>query len=599
MKNALSGVLSAVLFAAPLFASAARQLRVDSNDSLKLTISFSSPSAIVDKEAIAKDLSRDIGSGVAAAAAHPQSSSPNQVVFHYNFKTVDEVRLRFSAPSQSNADGFIIFFLLQLDATAVAISSRIKGRVGKGVLSSRLATFCIDCVVDIHGASSAFKSGVQLRCSSSTALPSRPGVEVVAVQHLCGKRQQEVGARRKLVQTSTGVTSEIDESWQWNSVIAPSGEDGNACHAPVTGCQADGWQNLINQICATGGSYVDWIQFTWLNGYTVMYGRQNPGTPPPTCMTIAVELGEVISSVSVQTGAWMDGISFTTNFGQNLIMGCNEDHQRCGAPQMWNTVAQLATQSAIVNAQSLIDRGLRSNSSAIVSGISRTTSSGYLCGVQACDGKYVNSIQFYFMLPVVTMSSNSTLQISTGSSSSGNAASTVVSSTESNLCSVPGGVAGSLAVEQSTQSTASITVGNSYSTTYSKTVTTGWSVAVNVGADGFGVQAAYSGAVATTDTSPSAASTDTSAANTTGSSTTVTVDLTCPEKIAPDTMCTWTFSGYSTTTWSNVVWSLPASFQLLAGNRFSAAIGGSTTSGTSNRNSLSLLSLVCNGINYA
>ncbi len=292
----------------------------------------------------------------------------------------------------------------------------------------------------------------------------------------------------------------------------------------------------------------------------------------------------------------MDGISFATNFGQTLSMGCGDGQ----CPSIWNTVANLATQAQILNAQSLISSHGWTNASAIDAGIGGTTSSGYLCGVSVCSGDYLNSIQFYFMLPVVSMTSNATMQISNGSSSGSTAAFTTTDSSATNSCSGPGDNAGSLAVAQSTETSTTITVGNSFSTSYSKSVSLGWKISETVGDEELGVsiEEEYSGSVATTATSETSTSTETSNTTTSGSATTVTVNLLCPAGVPANAICTWTYTGYSTTSWNSGAWTLPATYQLLAGNQFNNVIGGCSASGTSNRNNLSLKSLVCNGVKY-
>ncbi len=270
------------------------------SDRFRLSISFSSSSsAIVDQRAINRALAREIGRDVIAHDG--RDSMKTKSSFKYDFSSLAQVG-RSATRTCSNAfpsawlpsKSYWVPPCSQLDATASAIISKIEGQVGTGALS-HLADFCSNCTVKIEGFS-RYPSGVKLICmppsnnSSTLKKPRTYGLKVIAVQHLCNG-SEALEHPHPLTDSSSGVTSSIDESWQWPTIASHSGEPGG-CSAPVTGCQQSGWQkgqNLISRICLTGGWYVDWMQITWLDGTQREYGIQNSDVL--TCMTIASDFG--------------------------------------------------------------------------------------------------------------------------------------------------------------------------------------------------------------------------------------------------------------------------------------------------------------------
>ncbi len=128
-----------------------------------------------------------------------------------------------------------------------------------------------------------------------------------------------------------------------------------------------------------------------------------------------------------------------------------------------------------------------------------------------------------------------------------------------------------------------LAVGNSWSTTYSQTLTNGWSVGVtgSVGQKDVGsisVTAGYSGSVSNSEsTQQSAMQTTTTTSGTTSS---ISLDMPCPATIPNDTMCTWTYNSFSVTAWNSVAWDIPATFTLLGGQQITTVLGGGSTSGS-------------------
>ncbi len=374
---------------------------------------------------------------------------------------------------------------------------------------------------------------------------------------------------------------------------------------------AEGGQNLITKISLSGGWYVDWMQITFLDGTEKEFGTRDNNNFAN--LTVATFNGEVITSVRAQTGAWLDGISFTTNVGQTVTMGCAPD-RKTKCPQVWNQQFSLATQAQIDKAVGYMNVG-RDKAWALDNSIVGTTSSGYLCGMKICsfdysDWKlpisaphpYIHSIQMFFMLPVVSMDANSTLELHTGSSSS-TASSLVVTQQATSLCVAPLSNAGLVQISQSTQTLASLAIGNTYSTTYSKTITNGWNLEVT-GTKGVkdvwmtAVKAAYSGSVSNTESNQQTASQTTTTTTSSGVSSTLTLNSLCPATVPSNTMCTWNYNAYSVTSWNSIAWKIPATFTLLGGKHFTNVLGGSSSSGNTAYNNATLTSVVCNGVDY-
>ncbi len=312
-------------------------------------------------------------------------------------------------------------------------------------------------------------------------------------------------------------------------------------------------------------------------------------------------------------GSWLDGIAFTTNFGQNISIGCTGrpsgdnwpgscpgDNGGHPTPSAWNKQYSLATQEQINKALGYISEGANV-ATAIESSIAGTTSSGYLCGVYGgmnnCDGRTPSwcftTFKLYFMLPVISMAANSSLQLQTGSSSS-TASSAAVTQTASNRCPVPSVNAGSISISQSTQTSTSLSIANSYTTTYCHTLTNGWKVSAGVSKkDVFSVSAEYSGSVSDSETNSESASQTTTTTTTSGTTSSLTLNLLCPANIPSNSDCTWIFNAFSVTSWNSYAWQIPATFTLLGGKTFASVLGGSTT-GTAAFNNATLSSVTCN-----
>ncbi len=139
---------------------------------------------------------------------------------------------------------------------------------------------------------------------------------------------------------------------------------------------------------------------------------------------------------------------------------------------------------------------------------------------------------------------------------------------------------------------------NTYSTTYSKTLTNGWKTSLSSGKkDLFTVSAEYSGSVSTSESSQQSASTTTTTTTTSGTTSSLTLNLICPADIPSNAHCDWDFKAYSVTSWNSVAWKIPATFTLLGGRNFTSTLGGSTTGSTAVNNA-KLVSLKCNGVEY-
>ncbi len=131
-------------------------------------------------------------------------------------------------------------------------------------------------------------------------------------------------------------------------------------------------------------------------------------------------------------GVWLDGIAFTTNFGQSVSMGCmgRPGKDSCPGdsggqpnPLSWKYTYGLATQAQISKAVGYINSG-KSTQYAIDNSIVPSTSAGFFCGLEigwrgqpaaVCSrvqgqATQITSVRMFFMLPVISMAANSSME---------------------------------------------------------------------------------------------------------------------------------------------------------------------------------------------